>query len=323
MSAPVSTPFFASEFYSKAFPLFKNDFGEKVKVNPSGTIVLSWGNKRSCFQSLLRRAGIVQDSDLIAVHSRLKSLEAEIQNPASPVLSRLKREPYAAHLSLHGDPQASSSGLNSLSIRTCQGIAMKGDHYGDPLLPTLTDLSQCFVEANKASTSTLLKVINFIRRIFCLKPITPYHFSPIDIGLWRQRLKTTALLTDRERSTTLYLPQIQNNSSFSLPGNLTQESLQELELGFRESIHFNLGGKSLRISFTNGRFLLLYMYSGHERGGAALLNISERRQDASVQIHPLQVTSCTFSRALQMSPNSEYTIPLSQGSLQITTALRT
>ena len=324
-------PIFSEEFYTHQ-QLFTDRNAldlNAFKVNAQGTIAYtpSARTSPSIFKEFKRMLsyyfGFTQSANLIAVHKKLLSLDAQMQDPAHPLAVQLKRELHGRHFTTVSSNIACS-------------------------------LSYHFEEANKTSAAqrTMLKVVNFVRRLFCLQPIVHYHFSmrpggyhtPIHDVLWSRRLENTPIyLTEQERLSTRHVPQIQNNSNCPLPANLTQDTLLALELGLTRAVTFHIDEKEFEMTYdsTRGKFILSYFdardfhpFLGthslipHEEYTSPPLHVRETQASGGVQLHALQYTGNFLSLArhrpgrVEMSANSDYTIPLSQGNLTISLPLR-
>ncbi len=276
----------------------------------------------SLFEDLKRYFGFSQNQDLIAVHQKLKTLQAQIQNSSSPELQILKNE-------IH---EKKATGASNLTWN-------------------LALLAGRFEQGNKASeqAATFLKVINFICKLLHWQPIEHYHYDRIDTAIFEDKAVRPALeLTPQERESTKFFPVIQLNAPLTLPINLTRENMHKLELGLMDKISFNLEGKNFILSFDkpNERFILAYTTSDDFPTFSALLNsrqntsfysdplnVVEKKFGGSNRICPLQYhleytcsgswfipkqTFKSLAGSMELSANCEYTIPLSQGNLNIT-----
>ncbi len=276
----------------------------------------------SLFEDLKRYFGLSQNQDLIAVNKKLVALQSQIQNSSSPELQILKNE-------IH-DKKA--NGAQNLTWN-------------------LALLNRRFEQGNSASehVATFLKVINFIYKLLHWKPIEHYHYDPIDAALFDDKVIRPAMeLTPQERESTKIFPVIQLNAPLTLPINLTRENMHKLELGFVDKISFSLEGKTFILTYDKAKeqFILSYTSSDASPSLSALLfgsrqninfhsdpiNVVEKKLfDGSTQIRPLQYHveyTCeslfnpkqTYKRLpgrMELSAHCEYTIPLSQGNLNI------
>jgi len=265
-----------------------------------------------------------QNQDLIAVHKKLISLQNQIQTPSSQESQALKSQ-------IHNEKT----------------------HGADCLLAHLSSLSASFKKGNESSAncSTLLKVVNFIRKLFFLQPIEHYHYTPINLKIFEENaIKPALQLTPQEKLSTKYLPEIQLHSNLPMPPELTRENMQRLELGFLDYILFEIDGKHFALEYntTDKQFPLSYYnsknapsYNTEEQDvdyTSDIVHVHEKKSDGSHQAHPLQFrvqqttirswfgTQTKFgggdNRKMAMTASSEYTIPLSFGNLKITTRLR-
>jgi hypothetical protein len=231
------------------------------------------------FKNILRHLTLAQDSHLIAVHQRLMQLQTEIQNPQSPILRALREE-----------------------------VHRQGDSGARNLISNLTDLSECFASGNNLGiwTTTLLKVINFIRtKILGLPPLTRYHYQPINLNLFQQQVILPALeLTSEDRLRSPFNFTVQNHSPFPL-SDLSSDHLLKLERGLLSSLRFTIDQKHFNIYYDRPtrRFTLTYSRNERHQGPSVtpefadkrsrtyeseVIQVTERRPNSSSQTHPLR-----------------------------------
>jgi hypothetical protein len=150
---PDGTPRFTNGFFTDLWKFRK----VHSLVDRSGTIATV---PFSFFDELKRYITLNQDSNLIAVHRKLKNLEVQIQNPLSPELQTLRQE-------IHNE---GSQGSVNLKLN-------------------LHELSSCFEKGNQKPmlTLTLLKVVNFICKQLNWQLIEVYHYEPINLTLFEER----------------------------------------------------------------------------------------------------------------------------------------
>jgi hypothetical protein len=318
-------PIFAKEFYNDPFLFWetvKNPIwsfrDHDVSVTDQRTLTTL---PSSYLDQWKRHFFFAQDQNLIAANRHLKDLEVQVQNPSSPELHALKQE-------IHRTGCLGAVGLRS----------------------NLDELDRKFKRGNEKSalTLTLLKVVNFVRKLLNLQPIEFYHYSPLNLNLLQERTIGPALeLTPGDRLRSKYLPIIQNNSSFPLPAKLSPDNLQRVELGLLSKISFTLDQKKFILTYnkTTEKFVLSYLGTENDHSLGSMgrtesitlfstpLDIVEKQPNGSTAPHRLQAsahysshtpwynlfersTSYQFrSGEIALMMNNEYTIPLSQGNL--------
>lgn len=340
-----SKAIFSKDYFANPYLLLKGVSVETtpfkgIKVSAGGGLSSLWSHKHihshlddqgtissipfSFFEDIKRYFSLSQNQDLIAVHKRLVSLQNQIQIPSSQESQALKSQ-------IHNEKTRGA----------------------DCLFVHLSSLSASFIKGNQSSANcnTLLKVVNFIRKLLFLQPIEHYHYTPIDLKIFKENAINPALqLTPQEKLETKYLPEIQLNSNLPMPSELTRENMQRLELGLLDYILFEMDGKYFALEYdpTDKQFTLSYdnsknapSYNTDEQDvdyTSDVVQVHEKKSDGSHQTHPLQfrIQQTTIrswfstvtkygrgdNRKMAMRANSEYTIPLSFGNLKITARLR-
>ncbi len=335
---------FSNDFYTSRHALWKSDTtteklpdgGTRYTMGGGPQSLWSYQNRHasldsqgaisitpsSRFDHLKRYFHFSQNQDLIAVHKKLKNLQN--QDRTSPELQDLKNE-------IH-------------SHKT----------YGARIFSTnLQDLNSLFERGNKAAEkcSTVLKVVNFIRKLFGMQAIQHYHYDPIDFRVFEEKAILPALeLTPQEIQATHYYPVVEFHSNLPYPSDLTHENMQKVEAGFIDNIQFCLEGNSFSVTYdkTLKQFIFSYTNSdkmpsctdSYERGEdfsyvSDPVDVVEKQLTGPMQsyTHPLRFKSemkitqnnwfskeCKISGengTLALNANSEYIIPLSQGTLNI------
>ncbi len=278
----------------------------------------------SFFDDLARYFRFSQDSHLIAVHQRLKYLESQLQNPLSAELQHLRQE-----------------------------IHREGYRGANLLKHNIQWLSSIFEKANQKSTLilTLLKTVNFFRKMFHLPPIEFYTFAPIDQNLFVEKAIQPALqLAPQQRTASKFLSIIQNQSPFALPAELNSENLQKLEFGLLDRIHFQIDQKHFSLSYNPAREEFLFSYMDDTSNRPHIGELMDRKETYSFRSQPMRIEEkkldgSRIEHSLQhivefrcergawyepfketyhyqsnpgemaLSANREYTIALSQGNL--------
>lgn len=305
--------------YTMSPTLFPHRY-RHVQVDSTGTISTV---PFSSVQNLKRYFGLDQNKDLIEVNKKLRVLQSQIQDPSNEKLAVLKRE-------IHTQKKEGAELLKS----------------------NLFYLNQRFKNGNRAQASTILKLLNYLRRLVHLEPIEHYTYELIDLELFKEKAIAPALeLTAQEKESTKLIASFHLDFPFQLPANLNQENMQKLELGMKSSIPFSLDGKSFVISYDKEKQSFLFSYTDAANAPKASelvnstqdqnvdyqsepLNVLETTPDGTKNAYPLSFLAkyqsthgwfgsyeCSLavkpSSKIEMKPQCQYTIPLSQGNLTI------
>jgi hypothetical protein len=324
----MSSPTFSKEFYTSSWMFNKDVSAVKAEdgrtviqagllVNPlklrhthvaidaNGTITTV---PFSIFDNVKRYFTFTQDPNLIAVHQRLKQLR-ETRDYA--VLQRIQDE-----------------------------VHQEGFRGAEILKSNIETLTALFDKANQKSpvTLTLLKVVNFLRKLLCLRPITFTSFVHIAHNHFNEAVINPALdLTTSDHTKCNFYTNIHNNSDLPLSEELTDTNIKRLELGLLRTLNFTIDNKQFALEYDREKkeFVLLFGEPVADNENASVA-ITEKKPNGKIYTHLLKCYSTasyqpgtwrnlfheirTFNYVpgrLPLTLGNEYKILLSEGSISL------
>ncbi len=295
-------------------------------LDKNGTIIASPFGRCA---DIIRHLMCFQDRQLLNVNRRLKQLETQLRNPSSP---------------------------EALSFR--QEVHSKGSNGAHIFQTNLRHLCKCFEKGNHKSPQSLaaLKAINSFRKLFHMQPIAFHRYESIDQEVFARMIPQAMQITPQETTQSTFQVTIQNTTSFPLP-ELRQENLLQLEYGLRDNIYFEIEQRKFCLAYNKqkGVFVLSYYADGNIHTPPTLTQLMQQKKDYAFRSPLIKVSRKKFgdenatlhdlqffenykrgrwfqsfiekyessNKKLSLSAGYEYTIPFSQGNLNLKLVRRT